>query len=225
MLSDFRPEARQNWGDKVFKGLPVGEEETSLVNRYLEAHDLSMNSRRAFAQDLRKFTRWFCGANREPLRIARVTVRDITDFREDLRRNQGQAVSTVNRCLVNLRRFLGWLVDQSNIPANPAKAVKQLRQVRLAPKGLEKSQVRRLLREIELREDMRAAAIFCFFLYTGARVSDFGQSGADGLDLERAKWHGGLSVWQRQQATERSFAASRASCFASLSGCSSARAK
>jgi integrase/recombinase XerC len=64
------------------------------------------------------------------------------------------------------------LLVRAKIPANPAKAVKQLREVRLAPKGLEKSQVRRLLREIELRQDIRAAAIFVLFLYTGCRVSD-----------------------------------------------------
>jgi site-specific recombinase XerD len=171
-MSDFCPEARQNWGDNVFKGLPVGEEEASLVNLYLESHDLTVNSRRAFTQDLRKFARWFSEANREPFRIARATVRDITDFRDNLRRNQGQAVATVNRCLVMLRRFLGWLVDQGKIPANPAKAVKQLREVRLAPKGLDRGQVRRLLREIELRQNIRTAAVICLFLYTGARVSD-----------------------------------------------------
>jgi len=44
--------------------------------------------------------------------------------------------------------------------------------VQLAPKGLERSQVRRLLREVELREDIRAAAVFALFLYTGCRVSD-----------------------------------------------------
>jgi integrase/recombinase XerC len=37
---------------------------------------------------------------------------------------------------------------------------------------LDRSQVRRLLLEIELRQDIRAAAIFCLFLYSGARVSD-----------------------------------------------------
>ena len=36
-------------------------------------------------------------------------------------------------------------------------------------------QVRRLLREVELREDIRAAAIFALMLYTGARVSDLVQ--------------------------------------------------
>jgi integrase/recombinase XerC len=52
------------------------------------------------------------------------------------------------------------------------KPVKELRRVQLAPKGLDRSQVRRLLREIELRRDVRAAAIFCLLLYTGCRVSD-----------------------------------------------------
>ena len=47
--------------------------------------------------------------------------------------------------------------------------------MQLAPKGLDRSQVRQLLREVELREDIRAAAIFSLFLYTGSRVSDLVQ--------------------------------------------------
>jgi site-specific recombinase XerD len=35
-----------------------------------------------------------------------------------------------------------------------------------------RGEVRRLLREIELRQDIRAGAIFSLFLYTGCRVSD-----------------------------------------------------
>ena len=51
-------------------------------------------------------------------------------------------------------------------------AVKELRQVELAPKGLDATDVRRLLRECELRGDTRATAIFSVFLYPGARVSE-----------------------------------------------------
>lgn len=50
--------------------------------------------------------------------------------------------------------------------------MKELRRQQLAPKGLDRSQVRRLLREIELRQDVRASAIFSLMLYTGCRVSD-----------------------------------------------------
>jgi integrase/recombinase XerC len=171
-VSNLRPEARQNSGDNVFRDIPVGEGEASLFAQFLEAHDLSPNTRRAFAQDVRKFSRWFTTANREPFTVKRVTVRDISDFRDQLRQNDGQAVATVNRALVTLRRFFGWLAEQGNVRANPAKSVKELRRQQLAPKGLEGEQVRRLLREVELREDIRARAVFGLMLYSGCRVGD-----------------------------------------------------
>jgi site-specific recombinase XerD len=172
MVSNFCPEERHNWGDKVFGGIDVGKEEASLFNQFLGAHDFSPNTRRAFNQDVRKFACWFTSVNREPFSISRVTTRDITDFRGYLRREQGQAVATVNRCLVTLRRFFGWLVGQGLLGLNPAKLVKELRRQSLAPKGLDRSQARCLLRAIELRQDIRAEAVFSLFLYTGCRVGD-----------------------------------------------------
>jgi len=162
----------KNSGDNVFRLCPVGPEEPSLVRAYLDGHDFAANSRRAVVQDLRKFAGWFSGANAEPFRVARVTTRDVTDFRDCLRRERNQAVTTINRALVTIRRFFGWLVENDHVPANPAKPVKELRRQQLAPKGLDRSQVRKLLREIELRADVRAGAIFSLFLYTGCRVSD-----------------------------------------------------
>ncbi len=162
----------KNSGDNVFRRCSVGPEEASLVRAYCDGHDLAANSRRAVIQDLRKFAGWFSGANAEPFRVARVTTRDITDFRDCLRRERNQAVTTINRALVTIRRFFVWLVENGRVHANPAKKVKELRRQQLAPKGMDRSQVRRLLREIELRQDIRAGAIFSLFLYTGCRVSD-----------------------------------------------------
>lgn len=68
--------------------------------------------------------------------------------------------------------LFNWLTDQGHVPANPAKSVKELKRQQLAPKGLDQSQVRRLLREVELREDIRARAVFSLMLYTGCRVGD-----------------------------------------------------
>lgn len=162
----------KNSGDNVFDGIPVGVDEARLFNQYVMAHDLAANSRKATAQDVSKFARWFASANKEPFTISRVTTRDVTDFRDFLRREKKQAVATVNRCLVTLRRFFGWLAEQSHVAANAAKPVKELRRQQLAPKGMDRSQVRRLLREVELRQDARANAIFSLFLWTGCRVSD-----------------------------------------------------
>ncbi len=73
---------------------------------------------------------------------------------------------------MTVRRFFNWLVEDGHASANPAKKVKELRRQQLAPKGLDRSQVRKLLREIELRGDVRANAIFHLFLFSGCRVGD-----------------------------------------------------
>ena len=162
----------KNCPDNLFNNIPVGKGEAALAARFFSDNDFAAHSRRAITNDLRKFAAWFSEANREPFVIGRVTTRDVTDFREALRKGQGQAVSTVNRCLVSIRRFFGWLAEVGVLPSNPARKVKQLRRQQLAPKGLDRSVVRRLLRELELRQDVRANAIFHVFLWTGCRVGD-----------------------------------------------------
>ena len=158
--------------DSDFDPMPVGEQEAGLIASFLANNDFSVNTRRAFATDLGKFATWFAQANKEPFRINRVTTGDVSSFRDHLRRDQGQAVSTVNRGLVTVRSFFNWLVEEGHLTANPARKVKELKRQALAPKGLDRPQVRRLFRETELRGDVRAAAIFNVFLFTGCRVSD-----------------------------------------------------
>ena len=172
MVSNLRPEDGQNSADNVFQGIPVGKDEAAHFAAYLNGHDFSKNSRRAFVQDIRKFASWFSTANKEAFTFGRVTTRDVTDFKHYLRSEKDQAVATVNRAFVTVRRLFSWLVDQGHVQANPAKKVKELRRQTTAPKGLDRAQVRKLLREIELRQDVRAAAIFSLMLYTGCRVSD-----------------------------------------------------
>ncbi len=162
----------KNCGDNVFGDLPTADGQAALVARFLNTQDLSPHTRRAFRNDLRKFATWFTTANKEPFSTSRVTTRDVADFRDHLRRDGGQAVATVNRCLVTVRRLFDWLLRQGHVQANPAIAVKELRRQVLAPKGMERNEVRRLLREVELRGDVRANAIFTLLLCTGCRVSD-----------------------------------------------------
>lgn len=186
-MSESRPEAGQNSGDMVFDGIPVGEKEPLLAVQFLASNDFSANTRRAFTHDLRKFARWFSSANREPFRVGRVTTRDVADCRDHLRRDDGLAVATVNRLVVTVRRFFGWLAEEGHVVTNPGKKVKELRRQILAPKGLDRAVVRRLLREVELRQDVRAAAIFSLLLYSGCRCSDVVNLGlTDVLITERA---------------------------------------
>ena len=134
-MSTLCQQERKNSSDNVFALTPVGPGQATLVEAYLGSRDLAANSCRAIVQDLRKFAAWFAQANAEPFQISRVTTRDITDFKTWLRRQQGQAVATVNRALVTLRRFLAWAVEQGHVRANPAKPVKELRRQQLARQG------------------------------------------------------------------------------------------
>lgn len=171
-MSTSRRQGRNNPGDSAFHGLPVGPGEADRFAAFLAGHDFSQHTRRAFTLDARTFAAWFAEVNREPFTVARVTTRDVTDFRDHLRREGGKAVATVNRALVTIRLYFAWLVEQGVIKSNPAARLKELRRVQLAPKGLDRGQVRKLLREVELRQDVRAGAILHTFLYTGCRVGD-----------------------------------------------------
>ena len=171
-MSNSCTQAVENSTHNVFRGVPVRDGEAVFFERFLSAHDFSPLTVEAFAFDLRKFAEWFTEANAEHFDSQRVTAADVADFRRYLRQDRHQAVSTVNRCLVSLRRYLGWLVEQGRLAANPAKQIKELRRQQLAPMGLDRPQVRRLMREVELRGEVRAAAIFSLMLYTGARVGD-----------------------------------------------------
>lgn len=149
------------------------------IDEYLANHDLSRHTAKAIRCDLRKFVRWFESANQEPFDLARVTVRDVADFREHCHRVRRQAVSTVNRSLVSIRRILGHLVKSGALSANPAEQVKEINRMPTVPRGLSTAEVRKVMREVELRNDLRAAAVLGLMLFCGLRVGDVA-----GLELE-----------------------------------------
>ena len=134
MLSNSRPECRKNSHDNVFAGLLVGEKEANLLATYFAQHDFSPHTRRAITGDLRKFVRWFTTVNQEPFTVKRATLRDVTDFRNHLHRERRQAVASVNRALVSIRRFFDWLAQEGQVSVNPAKKVKELRRQKLHPR-------------------------------------------------------------------------------------------
>jgi len=175
MLYNSYSQEGKNSADNVFKNIPVSKDEVSLFKQFLYSFDFSENTRKAFCLDVRKFAKYFTDTNKEPFDSTRITTMDISGFKSYLRKDKHQAVATVNRALVSLRRYLEWLEEKEHIEFNPAKLVKELKKVPIVPRGLESSQVRKLIREAELRNDIRSKAIFTFFLHTGCRVSDMVQ--------------------------------------------------
>lgn len=172
MISNSGSQDGKNSIDNAFRGIPLAKSEAAYIREFLNSRDFSPHTVRAMIFDLKKFLAYFITANNERFNSGRVTVMDVSGFKKELREKKRQAVSTVNRALVTIRRYLDWLVDHGHIEVNPGKLVKELRKQKLVPKGLDRPQVRKLLRETELRNDTRAQAIFAMFLNTGCRVGD-----------------------------------------------------
>jgi integrase/recombinase XerC len=161
--------------------------ESSLFANFLEVNDFSSNSRIAHAHDFKKWVSWFESVNEEEYDSRRVSLRDVTDFRAYLRDERGQAVATVNRCLVTLRRYFTFLAQEEVIPSNPASKVKELRRTPTTPKAIDRAVVRRMLREATVRDDHRALAILGLFVYCGLRLSEVAALQLGHLDLSERR--------------------------------------
>ena len=96
----------KNSGDNVFEGVPVGREEASLFVQFLSDHDFAAHTRKAYTQDVRKFAGLVRSANQEPFVVGRVTTRDVTDFRDHLRRQQGRRSPPSIAALVAVQEVL-----------------------------------------------------------------------------------------------------------------------
>jgi site-specific recombinase XerD len=172
MLSNSLSQGNENHEHNVFEGISIRPNQDKIFTEFLSEQDISRHTAAALVFDTRKFTKWFTASNREAWDAGRVTSRDVSDFREHLRREKAQAVSTINRNLASLRKYFKWLTVKGYIQSNPAVGIKEIRRQQLAPQGLSRPDVRKLLREVELRNDKKAKALISLMLYTGARLSD-----------------------------------------------------
>ena len=175
--------------------------ESSLFENFLSLNDFSDHTVKAITHDFQKWIAWFERINEEEYESRRVTIRDVTDFRKHLREERGQAVATVNRALVTLRRYFQFLAEKEVIETNPAKGVKELRRAPTSPKAIERSAVRRLLREAAVREDHRASAILGLFVYCGLRISEVSALKLGDIDLTERR--GSLVVRYGKHGKER----------------------
>lgn len=179
----------------------MSNSESILFSKFLDVNDFSELTLKALRHDYQKWVGWFEQINEEQYSSQRVTIRDVTDFRKHLREERGQAVATVNRCLVTIRRYFQFLAENEVIESNPAKGVKELRRTPTAPKAIERSAIRRLLREASVRNDHRSSAILGLFVYCGLRISEVAALQIGDIDLSERR--GSLVVHHGKHNRER----------------------
>lgn len=129
------------------------------------------SSIKAYLGDVRRFVNWI--AKKYGNFNARgVTPLDIVEYRQELQ-DAGKAPATVNRALISLKVFLGWLQKQGEIKDNPAEDIKQVAVVtKPLPKWVDRNQQASLVRSVRKEGNIRDEAIILTMLHVGLRVSE-----------------------------------------------------
>ena len=148
----------------------------------------------AYQTDWREFAVWYQQTNGESFDLARLTALDLNDYRT-WALGQQLAPSTINRRMGFFKHYASWGLEEHFVEASVFRAIKDValvRQQKLAPKALSQAEVRRLLKEVELRADLRDQAIIYALLYTGLRVGELAHLQIE--DVQLSEWKGAILV-------------------------------
>ncbi|MGB9792841.1 MAG: tyrosine-type recombinase/integrase [Thermacetogeniaceae bacterium] len=131
----------------------------------------------SYAGDVRKFIVW-CVEKHGSFSPQEISPLDIVNYRDYLQecggRDGGRAApATVNRALVSLRLFFGWLHESGEIPYNPAADVRPVKtNKRLAPKWLTRREQAALMRAVKSKGNPRDEAMIGLMLHAGLRIGE-----------------------------------------------------
>jgi site-specific recombinase XerD len=163
------------------------QREAQATSEWLQSQ-LSPQTRRAYASDLRAFGVW--AQTRGITSLCEVTRRHLLDWRDEMRATGGYAAATIARRLSCVRQLMeagaadGWLPG-----GNPAKYVKPFRVPGVSPRhALDHPAARALLAQPD-RETLLGArdyAILCVLLYLGLRRSEVADLTLAALGTDRS---------------------------------------
>src|SRR4051812_35994377 len=185
-----RPAAPKTWAD--------------AVTRFIDHHRTRRRSEltlRAYREDLDRFTAWHKAARGEEPTLAAIDAETLLDFMDELKGRMIEATdpttgkkvkarrpkaSTVNRRVSSLKSLIAWGVRNGyreailDAPPNLAMPPRTI-------KSLDAARQRKLIREMERRNDHRARAIVLAMIHTGLRVQEFCSLTWSHVDLTRGK--------------------------------------
>lgn len=156
---------------------------------WLEGRGRRSRTLSAYQGDWRVFAAWYHQTNGEPFDLARLTALDLNDYRQ-WALAEGLAPSTINRRLGFLKQYAAWGVEQEMVQPSVRAAIKEVklaRQQQLAPRALPQTEVRRLLKEVELRASPRDQAVLYTLLFTGLRVGELAHLEVEDITLSERK--------------------------------------
>ena len=154
---------------------------------HLKSRDRSAHSIRAYLSDVRLFAAWFAEQAGETFSPEAVTEYDVQAWRDEMEKKRKPA--TINRRLAALSAFFEWARGKGIVKQDPAQYVHGVQQDTIAPKGLSKQDVRRILRQAKLNGTLRDLALLEFLAATGLRAAEVAALRCGDLEIgDRSGW-------------------------------------
>lgn len=142
----------------------------------------SKNTVVAYEYDLKDFARWYTHTTGEDLKPELVTELDLAEYRQYLMRKYKP--STVNRRLAAISKWLKWANKKDMLQRIP-EMPKMVRQEKLAPRALTRSEQNALLRAVMREGKLRDQAIIYVLMYCGLRVGELVRLRVEDVELKR----------------------------------------
>jgi len=163
-----------NYELKASSGVYLGEKDQLMLSQFVKAQKLNLkhNTLKAICEDTRRFMLWINEEKNKKVIFNEITTQDVVDFQVYLCSQVGFSISTVNRNLVLVRKFFGWLEDQEGISKNPASKVKEMHSTKTIPEVIDQDKLDEIIKEIEKQNDPRFSSIFHLILETGCTTAE-----------------------------------------------------
>lgn len=149
---------------------------TSYEHWLREREDLTQASIRNYLSDLRHFIAWY-ETEREVhvhdfFTPQGITTPALTRYRSYLQTVQRQKPASVNRALISLKRYFGWVSQQHLITYDPSVAVKLVGQEDIAPRHLDDQEEQALVAAVTKAGILRDRVLIVLLLHTGLRARE-----------------------------------------------------
>jgi site-specific recombinase XerD len=138
----------------------------------LEQQGKSRHTLTAYQRALVHFIQWSETTYGSPFDAAAVIPRDLRDWKAYQQAVEKTAPATINQRLVALSRFFAWAVKSGMAHTNPTDDISNIHLPQRQPKGLDKRDLRRLLRAVHTSANLRDIAVIEVLAGTGLRVGE-----------------------------------------------------
>ncbi len=147
------------------------QQETLEVLASIFQRDYATRTKEAILADVRQFIGWYQEVNKEAFQFSRCIQRDCIDYKHMLIA-EWKSANTINRRLSHLKIFFSEALEMEHTSKSPMQWVKQLPKPVGMPKALSQIEYRRLVREVELRGNIRDKVIIELMSLCGLRCGE-----------------------------------------------------